>query len=200
MRTAVAGLALLLATGLAFAESPAAGRRQYELACARCHGTDGNGGELGPGIAARLFARDDKALAALVHDGLPAAGMPGFPLPNADLRALVAYLRTLRPDRGSLPARVSVQTTDGRALHGLALTPDADDPLGNTRTTPARWWERLLVAPNRVNYHLEHHLLMTVPHYNLPRMHALLRERGVLAHACVEQRGYPAILRAAASR
>jgi len=87
-----------------------------------------------------------------------------------------------------------------RAIAEHALTPDADDPLGNTRTTLTRWWERLLVAPNRVNYHLEHHLLMTVPHYNLPRMHALLRERGVLEHACVEPGGYRAVLRRAASR
>ena len=87
-----------------------------------------------------------------------------------------------------------------RAIAEHALTPDADDPLGNTRTTPARWWERLLIAPNRVNYHLEHHLLMTVPHYHLPRLHALLRERGVLARACVETGGYPAVLRRAAAK
>ncbi len=86
-----------------------------------------------------------------------------------------------------------------RAIAEHALTPDADDPLRNTRTTLARWWERLLVAPNRVNYHLEHHLLMTVPHYNLPRMHALLRERGVLERACVAH-GYLGVLRQAASR
>ena len=79
------------------------------------------------------------------------------------------------------------------------MTPDQTDPLRNTRTTLTRWWERLLVAPNRVNYHLEHHLLMTVPHYNLPRMHALLRERGLLDEACVA-RGYPAVLRNAASK
>ncbi len=87
-----------------------------------------------------------------------------------------------------------------RAIAEHALTPDADDPLRNTRTTLLRWWERLLIAPNRVNYHLEHHLLMTVPHYRLPEMHRLLRERGVLDHACVEEGGYPAVLRRAASR
>jgi fatty acid desaturase len=87
-----------------------------------------------------------------------------------------------------------------RAIAEHALTPDADDPLGNTRTTLARWWERLLIAPNRVNYHLEHHLLMTVPHYHLPRLHALLRERGVLARACVEPGGYGAVLRRAAAK
>jgi fatty acid desaturase len=86
-----------------------------------------------------------------------------------------------------------------RSIAEHALTPDAADPLGNTRTTLASWWERLLLAPNRVNYHLEHHLLMTVPHYRLPRMHALLRERGVLERACVE-RGYWRVLRRAASK
>jgi fatty acid desaturase len=87
-----------------------------------------------------------------------------------------------------------------RSIAEHALTPNADDPLGNTRTTLLRWWERLLIGPNRVNYHLEHHLLMTVPHYQLPRMHALLRERGLLERACVERGGYAAILRRAASK
>lgn len=86
-----------------------------------------------------------------------------------------------------------------RSIAEHALTPDADDPLRNTRTTIARFWERLFLAPNRVNFHLEHHLLMTVPHYNLPRMHRLLRERGVLEAACVE-RGYLRVLRQAAAR
>jgi fatty acid desaturase len=87
-----------------------------------------------------------------------------------------------------------------RSIAEHALTPNADDPLNNTRTTLARWWERLLIAPNRVNYHLEHHLLMTVPHYKLPRMHELLRERGLLARACVERGGYATVLRRAARR
>jgi fatty acid desaturase len=86
-----------------------------------------------------------------------------------------------------------------RSIAEHAMVPDPADDLRNTRTTITRWWERLLIAPNCVNYHLEHHLLMTVPHYHLPRMHRLLRERGVLERACVVT-GYPAVLRAAASR
>jgi fatty acid desaturase len=82
------------------------------------------------------------------------------------------------------------------AEHGMV--PDPRDDMKNTRTTLARWWERLLVAPNRVNFHLEHHLLMAVPHYNLPRLHRMLRERGVLADACVAP-GYLSVLRLAAS-
>lgn len=80
-----------------------------------------------------------------------------------------------------------------RSIAEHALTPAADDPLNNTRTVLPRWWERLLFAPNRLGYHLEHHLLMTVPHYHLPRMHRLLRERGALDAACVE-RSYLGIL------
>ena len=60
------------------------------------------------------------------------------------------------------------------------MVPDPADPLGQTRTVRAGWLERLFVAPNRVQYHLEHHLLMTVPHYNLPKFHEMLRDRGVL--------------------
>jgi len=86
-----------------------------------------------------------------------------------------------------------------RAIAEHALAPDADDPLNNTRTTLARAWERLLIAPNRVNYHLEHHLMMTVPHYKLPRLHRLLRERGALAGACVAH-GYLGVLRSATAK
>jgi fatty acid desaturase len=83
------------------------------------------------------------------------------------------------------------------AEHGMV--PEPGDDLQNTRTTRARWWERLLIAPNRVNFHLEHHLLMAVPHYHLPRLHRLLRERGVLDGACVAP-GYLSVLRLAASK
>ena len=80
-----------------------------------------------------------------------------------------------------------------------ALTPDQSDPMNNTRTVLPTWWERLLIVPNRLNFHLEHHLLMTVPHHNLPRLHRPLRDRGALDHACVE-RSYLRILGRAGSR
>ena len=83
------------------------------------------------------------------------------------------------------------------AEHGMV--PDRLDPLRNTRTTIPRWWERLLIAPNRVNFHLEHHLLMTVPHHNLPRLHRLLRARGAIDEACITP-GYLEVVRLATSR
>jgi fatty acid desaturase len=83
------------------------------------------------------------------------------------------------------------------AEHGMV--PDRLDPLRNTRTTLVRWWERLLVAPNRVNFHLEHHLLMTVPHHNLPALHRLLRERKAIDESCLTP-GYVEVLRLATAR
>lgn len=52
------------------------------------------------------------------------------------------------------------------------------DPRKNTRTTYTNPVSRLLIAPNFVNYHLEHHLLASVPAYNLKTMHYLLKQRG----------------------
>ena len=57
------------------------------------------------------------------------------------------------------------------------------DPRQHTRTTLASWWERLTLAPNRVNFHLEHHLLPSVPPHRLARLHRLLRERGFYEQA-----------------
>jgi fatty acid desaturase len=86
-----------------------------------------------------------------------------------------------------------------RAIAEHSMVPDASNPMQNTRTTLASWWERLFIAPNRVNFHLEHHLLMRVPHYNLPRMHAMLRDRGALDDALVAK-GYWDVLREASGR
>jgi len=86
-----------------------------------------------------------------------------------------------------------------RAIAEHSMVTDPADPLQNTRTTVASPFERLFVAPNGVNYHLEHHLLMTVPHYKLRDMHEKLRARGVLDGANVV-RGYREVLRRAASK
>jgi fatty acid desaturase len=80
-----------------------------------------------------------------------------------------------------------------------AVVPDNDDPLRNTRTTRANWLERLLVAPYRVNYHLEHHLFMFVPCWRLPAAHRALLAAGWGARMEI-QPGYRAVLRLATSR
>lgn len=83
-----------------------------------------------------------------------------------------------------------------RSIAEHAVVPDPGDPIGQTRTVLAGWLERLFIAPNCVQYHLEHHLLMTVPHYNLPKLHQMLRERGLLEGACIAD-NYAQVLRVA---
>ena len=156
-----------------------------------------------------------KQHAALVRG---AFGKPGEPLP----RRLAAGARRLGPN-----ALINLAFLAGFAAAGVwylyfllwvlpeltwrplitrirnigehAVVPDNDDRLRNTRTTLANRLERLLVAPYYVNYHLEHHLLVSAPCYNLPRMHTLLVGRGLLPRMEV-QPGYPAMLRLAVSR
>lgn len=53
------------------------------------------------------------------------------------------------------------------------------DPRQHTRTVYANWLERLLFAPHHLNYHLEHHLLATIPIYHLRQTHELLKARGM---------------------
>jgi len=64
------------------------------------------------------------------------------------------------------------------AEHGNVADLFDPDPLLHTRTTLASPLERLVLCPNHVNYHLEHHFVAGVPTYNLPRFHRLLVERG----------------------
>ena len=73
-----------------------------------------------------------------------------------------------------------------RSMAEHAMVEDTEDTMRNTRTTYANWIERLLFAPNNVNYHAEHHLLMSVPSYNLPKMHRLLKERGFYKEGLLE--------------
>ena len=86
-----------------------------------------------------------------------------------------------------------------RAIAEHALAPDDLEPRGRTRTTIPAWWERLFVAPNGVNYHMEHHLLITVPHYNLRPMHERLAALGLIGPGCISH-GYAEVLRRAASK
>jgi fatty acid desaturase len=67
------------------------------------------------------------------------------------------------------------------AEHGcLERTPDM---FRNTRTTRAGWLARMTVAPVNVNYHLEHHVMASVPYYRLPQMHQWLRAKEALPEA-----------------
>ena len=81
--------------------------------------------------------------------------------------------------------------------HGVALDRLSSDPRQNTATTLVSFWERVLIAPNFVNYHVEHHVLAGVPCYNLAKLHRLLTERDYFGDVDCITHGYANVLRKA---
>jgi alcohol dehydrogenase (cytochrome c) len=120
LSTAALFTALVLA-----AQSPEAGPALYDSLCARCHGSDGTGGEGAPSIAERLATRTDEELFEIVRAGLP--GMPPFRIEEEALAELARFLRALQPGQARAPDREEVETTDGRALEGIVLNRAALD-------------------------------------------------------------------------
>lgn len=86
-----------------------------------------------------------------------------------------------------------------RSIAEHSMAPNAEDNHANSRTTYANFIERMLFAPHYVNYHAEHHLLMTVPPYNLPTMHQMIKERGYFNKGLLEP-NYLRVVKKAASR
>ncbi len=80
------------------------------------------------------------------------------------------------------------------AEHGATKDINTDNPLLNTRTTQANVLERLTVAPHFVNYHLEHHILATVPPHKLKKFHQLLKSKNLLQQSSLSS-GYWSVLR-----
>lgn len=96
------------------------GRKTFDTRCAACHGGDGGGADMGPPIVSRLPNLDDRQLAKLIREGLPAKGMPPNIVTTPQMAALVKFLRTIQ--RKAPPVvRMTVQTTDGRTLDGELL-------------------------------------------------------------------------------
>jgi fatty acid desaturase len=70
-----------------------------------------------------------------------------------------------------------------RAIAEHGATTDFSSPLTAARTNLAPAWVEWLFFPHHVNYHVEHHLYASVPHYHLPELHREMRSRGVLEGA-----------------
>ena len=67
-----------------------------------------------------------------------------------------------------------------RSIAEHAVTERSEDMMKNTRTTRAGFISRALFAPYHVNFHIEHHCLVAVPFWQLPRLHQLVQQAGIL--------------------
>ena len=128
-RLSIALVLTLSADSIAAAQNVDNGRQTFVTRCASCHGTDGNGGELGPAIAARAAVRSDEELRGVIRDGFPNAGMPSFTsIAGTEAGDLVAFLRTLRPRAATNnPASARFTLTSGAVLEGRVMNWTQED-------------------------------------------------------------------------
>ena len=93
----VFGQSLLLAQNPSTAPAKVDAGQIYSKLCAGCHGADAHGTQQGPGLSgsSRLRGRPVSRLRALIRNGIPAAGMPPFDLPDGALDALASLVISL---------------------------------------------------------------------------------------------------------
>src|SRR6185436_19742656 len=72
-------------------------KQTYIKLCGGCHGDDARGTQQGPGLAGNPWTRRRSVqnLRNVIHNGIPAAGMPAFDLPDATLDALAKLVVSL---------------------------------------------------------------------------------------------------------
>jgi fatty acid desaturase len=109
------------------------------------------------------------------------AGLPIVVLALAGPRGLLVYaVLWILPLATLLQAILRLRAV---AEHGAPA--GLDSPLHAARTNlpgngPLGRLAHRLLFPHHVHFHVEHHLYPAVPHYHLPALHRLLRERGAL--------------------
>ena len=96
-----------------------AGQPLFVQTCAHCHGSGGEGGQgegQGPNLITNNDVRklSDAELAGVIRKGVPGTAMPSFPLPEPQIRQLVAFVRSLNSPAINL--HVPGNIAAGRAL------------------------------------------------------------------------------------
>ncbi len=137
---------------------------------ARVDGTKGDPlGDTSPKL--RRAALNDRWVVAGVHLALPAAAFAlGF-LSEYLLLWAVPLWFLLQP------------LLRFRSILEHGMTTETGDVWRDARTNLGPGWLMWLIFPHHVNYHLEHHLYPSLPHYNLPEAHRALRDNGQLEDA-----------------
>ena len=75
----------------------AEGRKLYRHYCAACHGSDAQGTDRGPQLAANrsLRRRTNAQVGDVIRHGISEGGMPAFTLPTAEIVSLAAFVHSL---------------------------------------------------------------------------------------------------------
>lgn len=131
----VVGLLTSIDGAAADAQSPAAsGAAFYGEACATCHGADARGLN-GPSLIALITAkRPDDRILQTMRNGVPGSIMPPSTAPDAELRAILNYIKALAspPPASAVYSRpaangdaVTLIMSDGREIHGERRNEDA---------------------------------------------------------------------------
>lgn len=79
-------------------EDAVPGREIYNRNCTICHGIDGAAGDRAPALGAqrRYLRRTEGDLHEAIKNGIGGTLMPSSPLPDSDIRKIIAYIRSLR--------------------------------------------------------------------------------------------------------
>jgi alcohol dehydrogenase (cytochrome c) len=116
-------------------ESPS-GAALYGERCSACHGADARGGN-GPTLVNLWSAgASDERVLRTIRQGVPGSAMPPSSAPDAELQAIVSFLKTLAASatppgaggRGAPPAavqQVTLVARDGRRVSGIRRGEDA---------------------------------------------------------------------------
>ncbi|HZU26798.1 MAG TPA: c-type cytochrome [Bryobacteraceae bacterium] len=102
MRTFIPAILVCIA-GACAQEKPAInkelasrGRAMFVQRCGFCHGNDARGNRAPDLVRSPVVLRDEKGegIGPVIRNGRPDKGMPAFPMPDADIEAITAFLHS----------------------------------------------------------------------------------------------------------
>jgi PQQ-dependent dehydrogenase (methanol/ethanol family) len=108
-------LALTFTIRVSATSEAESGRKLFQKSCSACHGDNAQGGARGPNLTGELrHGASDEEILHNILNGIPGTGMPPFPMPDEEARAIVAYLGSLR--KGPLEEQVKGDPQAGAKL------------------------------------------------------------------------------------
>ena len=103
------------------------GESLFQAQCGFCHGRDATGGASGPDLTDSALVAEDRGgnkIGPAIRSGRPERGMPGFPLSDPDLKAVIDYIKGRKAAVDKNPGRrrrvTIADLSTGSAEAGLA--------------------------------------------------------------------------------